>query len=205
MGFPVSSDGKESACHVRPGFNPWVGKIPWRREQPTPVFLPGESHGQRRLVNYSPRDGKELDSTEQLSTAQEVVPLPDPGTWLPKQGANCPVCAHQPDPPRDAAERPPLTRAGSWVQLPGPPANCRAKHLSSPAVGWPHHTFSGCPCQTLLKHIITARAEGYLHSAIDVRMTDSAAASITLQKCSIIQSQGAGTLTIKSASTIEGP
>ena len=39
----------------RPGFNPWVGKIPWRRKwQPTPVFLPGESQGQRSLVDYSP-------------------------------------------------------------------------------------------------------------------------------------------------------
>ena len=37
-------------------FNPWVGKIPCRRKwQPTPVFLPGESHGQRSLVGYSPR------------------------------------------------------------------------------------------------------------------------------------------------------
>ena len=35
----------------RPGFNPWVRKIPWRRERlPTPVFLPGEAHGQRSLV-----------------------------------------------------------------------------------------------------------------------------------------------------------
>ena len=40
---------------VRPGFKPWVGKIPWRRAwQPTPVFLPGESHEQRSLVGYSP-------------------------------------------------------------------------------------------------------------------------------------------------------
>ena len=39
----------------RHGFDPWVGKIPWRRAwQPTPVFLPGESHGQRSLVSYSP-------------------------------------------------------------------------------------------------------------------------------------------------------
>ena len=39
----------------RHGFDPWVRKIPWRREwQPTPVFLPGESHGQRSLVGYSP-------------------------------------------------------------------------------------------------------------------------------------------------------
>jgi len=36
-------------------FDPWVGKTPWRRAwQPTPVFLPGESHGQRSLVGYSP-------------------------------------------------------------------------------------------------------------------------------------------------------
>ena len=37
------------------GFDPWVGMIPWRREwQPTPVFLSGESHGQRSLMGYSP-------------------------------------------------------------------------------------------------------------------------------------------------------
>ena len=37
----------------RCGFDPWVGEIPWRREwQPTPVFLPGESHGQKSLVGY---------------------------------------------------------------------------------------------------------------------------------------------------------
>ena len=46
-------------------FNPWVGKIPWRRErQPTPVFLPGESHGQRSLVGYSPKAHRESDRTE---------------------------------------------------------------------------------------------------------------------------------------------
>ena len=43
-GFPYSSDGKESAQCGKPGFNPYVGKIPWRRAwQSTPVFLPGES------------------------------------------------------------------------------------------------------------------------------------------------------------------
>ena len=47
---------KESARQCRRhGFDPWVGKILWRRKwQPTPVFLPGESHGQRSLVGYSP-------------------------------------------------------------------------------------------------------------------------------------------------------
>ena len=49
----------------RGGFHPCVGKIPWRREwRPTPVFLSGESHGQRSLVGYSPCDHKESDTTE---------------------------------------------------------------------------------------------------------------------------------------------
>ena len=59
VGFPGGASGKEPAfqCrrHRRLRFNPWVGKIPWRRAwQPTLVFLPGESHGQRRLVDYGP-------------------------------------------------------------------------------------------------------------------------------------------------------
>ena len=58
-GFPGSSAGKESACwckrHRRCGFDPWVGKFPWRRAwQPNPVFLPGEFHGQRSLAGYYP-------------------------------------------------------------------------------------------------------------------------------------------------------
>ena len=49
----------------RPGFDPWVGKIPWRRKwQPTPVFMPGESHGQRSQVGYRPWGCKESDTTE---------------------------------------------------------------------------------------------------------------------------------------------
>ena len=52
----------------RPGFNPWVRKIPWRREWlPTPVFLAGESHGQRSLVGYTPWGGKESNRTERLT------------------------------------------------------------------------------------------------------------------------------------------
>ena len=52
----------------RPRFDPWVGKIPWRRKwQPTPVFLPGESHGERRLLGYSPWGRKESNRTEWLS------------------------------------------------------------------------------------------------------------------------------------------
>ena len=68
-GFPQWLIGKEFACigvvTEDCGFGPWVGKIPWSRAwQPTPVFLPGESHGQRSLVGYSPWGHKELDMTE---------------------------------------------------------------------------------------------------------------------------------------------
>ena len=67
--FPGGASGKEPVCqcrrHMRQGFDPWVGKIPWRRAwQPTPVFLPGESHGQRSLVGYSPQGCKKSDTTE---------------------------------------------------------------------------------------------------------------------------------------------
>ena len=51
----------------RPGFDPWVGKIPWGRKwQSTPVLLPGKSHGQRSLVGYSPGGHRESDMTKQL-------------------------------------------------------------------------------------------------------------------------------------------
>ena len=59
MGLPRWLSGKEPACQCRRlrnlEFDPWVGKIPWRREwQPTPIFLPGESHGRRSQTGYSP-------------------------------------------------------------------------------------------------------------------------------------------------------
>ena len=45
VNFPCGSAGKESPCS-KPGFDPWVGKIPWRRERlPTSAFWPGEFHG----------------------------------------------------------------------------------------------------------------------------------------------------------------
>ena len=61
-------DGKVVCLQCRrPGFTPWVGKISWRRKwQPTPVFLPGKSHGWRSLVGYSPWDLKESDTTGRL-------------------------------------------------------------------------------------------------------------------------------------------
>ena len=64
-GLPQWLSGKESACQRwRRGFDHWVRKIPWRSKwQPTPVVLPGESHGQRSLACYSPWGHKELDTT----------------------------------------------------------------------------------------------------------------------------------------------
>ena len=56
----------------RPGFDPWVRKIPWRREwQATPVFLPGKSHGWRSLAGPSPWGCKELDTIERLTHTME--------------------------------------------------------------------------------------------------------------------------------------
>ena len=58
---------KKSACNAGDRFNPWVGKISWRRKwQPTPVFLPGESRGQRSLAGYSPWGCKESETTVRL-------------------------------------------------------------------------------------------------------------------------------------------
>ena len=58
----------------RRGFDPWVGKIPWTRaQQPPPVFLPGESHGQRSLAGYSLQHCKELDTSEVTQCACKTV------------------------------------------------------------------------------------------------------------------------------------
>ena len=58
----------------RPRFDPWVRKIPWKREWLlTPVFLPGEFHAQRILAGYSPWSCKESDMTEQLTLSLSYV------------------------------------------------------------------------------------------------------------------------------------
>ena len=67
-GLPRWLSGKGPACQCRRlRFNPWVGKIPWRRAwQPTPVFLPGESPGRRSLVGTVHGVTKDLGTTERL-------------------------------------------------------------------------------------------------------------------------------------------
>ena len=73
--FPGCVSGKEPNCQrkkhkrslpmQRCGVNSWFGKIPWERSrQPATVFLPGESHGLRNLVGYSPQGREEADMIE---------------------------------------------------------------------------------------------------------------------------------------------
>ena len=75
-GFLGDASGKEPACQCRRPqrrrFNPWVGKISWRRAwRPTPVFLPGKPQGRRSLVGYSPWVAGS-DVTEQLHSLHLV-------------------------------------------------------------------------------------------------------------------------------------
>ena len=80
MGFPGGAGSKEPACLCRGpkrhSFDPWVGMIPWRRKgQPTPGFLPGESHGQRSLVGHSPQGSKEPDMTEASQHSKDTTEI----------------------------------------------------------------------------------------------------------------------------------
>ena len=73
--LPWQLSGKESSClYRRHRFNPLVGKMAWRRKwQPSPVFLPGKSYGQRSLVGYSPWVPKQSDMTQPLNNKKICV------------------------------------------------------------------------------------------------------------------------------------
>ena len=78
--FPKWLIGKESVCQwKRRGFNLWIGKTPWRRKwQPTLVFLPGKSHGQRSLVGYCPWGRKRVRhdlATKTTTTSSLLWPV----------------------------------------------------------------------------------------------------------------------------------
>ena len=65
MALVAKKSARQCRRHKRHGFNLCIGNIPWRRVWlPTPVFLSGESHGQKRLVEYSPWGHKELNTSE---------------------------------------------------------------------------------------------------------------------------------------------
>ena len=91
--FPGGTTGREPICQCRRHkgcrFDPWIGKISWRRAwQPTPVFLPREFYGQKSLVGYSPWDGKESDTIEQLNPAQHRLSCSMAYGILLSQGLN---------------------------------------------------------------------------------------------------------------------
>ena len=96
--LPGSSDGKESACQCRrPGFNPWVKKIPWRTEwNPTPVFLPGKFHGHRSLVAYRPWGHKRIRHDWATNTFTKTLwwlsLSTQRKTWSPFSGWKDPTC-----------------------------------------------------------------------------------------------------------------
>ena len=99
----------------RRGFDPWVGKIPWRRKwQPSPVFLYGKSHGQRILAGYSPRDHKESDTTEQVNCTDNTA-------WKCKGKKAMCVLVAQSCPtlciPIDCAHQASLSISNSWSFL----------------------------------------------------------------------------------------
>ena len=78
FGCPRWLSGKESTCQYRRHeFDPWVRKMPWRRTwQPTPVFVPGKSHGQRSLASYIPWGHKESDNmTKRLNNDNKYLKI----------------------------------------------------------------------------------------------------------------------------------
>ena len=84
MGFPGGASGKDPVCqwrsHKRREFDPWVRKVPWKRDwYLTPIFLPRESHGQRSLSGYSLQGHSEVDTTEVMFISVQSRPtLCDP-------------------------------------------------------------------------------------------------------------------------------
>ena len=110
LGFPGGSDGKESACRAGdPGWIPGSRRSPGSLRspawQPTPQFLPGESHGQRSLVGYNPWGRRESDTTEhlaslspglisgpfQLSDIKATLSFKDPGSAWAGCHLRCPA------------------------------------------------------------------------------------------------------------------
>ena len=88
LNFQGGASDKESVCQCtrckRSSFDPWVGKIPWRRKWHS-VFLPGKSHGERSLASYSPKGSQSQKGLKQLSTALQPLRHGQPRWLLPMQ------------------------------------------------------------------------------------------------------------------------
>ena len=113
----------------RPGFDHRVGRIPWKSEwQPTPVFLPGESHGLRSLEGYSPWSHKESDTNERLTLSLFLRPH-SPGTAKQEEESSSGKESCFPD------LRLGVLEAGAWQPLPGDPSVEQAGRKADQ--GWP--------------------------------------------------------------------
>ena len=127
------ASGKESVCQIRIvkryRFSPWIRKSPWRRKwQPTPVFLPGELHGERRLVGYSPWVCKQSDMSELLSTAHAYNSMSESEVVLFAQ--SCPtfcdpmICG----PPDSSVHWILQARTLEWVAIPFSKGSSQHRH-----------------------------------------------------------------------------
>ena len=94
--FPGGPGSKDTACNARrPGFDPWVGKIPWRKKgQPSPLFLPGKSHEQRSLEATIHGVTKKLPFTHWISTMCQATEIT---LWLPRRSQSEFSKGSQPD------------------------------------------------------------------------------------------------------------
>ena len=121
----------------QPGFDPWIRKIPWRREwQPTPVLLPGEFHGKRSLAGYSPWVCKELDMTEHLTYTHAFKGRGGRPKWVSLANRLCGVWKRMGEM---------LTGEGavwgsySLIFIPMPPSRREERYLSLFGLDWKLH------------------------------------------------------------------
>ena len=119
-------------------FDPWAGKILWRRAwQPTPIFLPGESHGQRSLAGYSPQGRRRV--RDDLTTKQQKLKKccwPGPGHRPERTKLPANWRGRQLD---GALQRTPSTPV-DWPPHPGRLIALTSAHTSGPSTSPSHHT-----------------------------------------------------------------
>ena len=123
-GFPVAQTVKNLLQCRRPGFHPWVGKIPWRREwQPSLIFSPGKYHRQRNLMGYSPWGCRESDTTERLTLSRGTNTGSLPATLTQPESSRCrsaPWPCLRPSQETTSQAHPARTTSSSSTSLPSP-------------------------------------------------------------------------------------
>ena len=146
-GFPWWLSGKEFAyqCWIC-GFDRWVENVPWGRKwQPTPVFLPGESHGQRSLAGCSSWGRKKLDTIERPNNRPQIIGItgyyckaePSCQSLVRTQGLSSPwlsrlstwpfMLAHRPGRPRHAQAHLLFACLGEALRMPSDAATALVK------------------------------------------------------------------------------